>query len=170
MYNQIVALTLLTLTFGFTVTRHTQDGKKSSLNISRIAGEFLAGIAGGIIIGFIPAYLFLYHYPTGGQSDGNLGLVLPALMYLPVGYSLGSAIGVYLVGNIGKETGSFKYTLGGSSLIGLVALGITIILSSMCPGIFFISSIVSMLVLVIAPVFMFNLTRKYKSPATSNKL
>jgi MFS family permease len=163
MHNQIVALTLLTLTFGL----YDREGKKPSS--SNIAGELLAGIAGGIITGFLPAYLFLYHYPTEGQSDGNLGLFLPALIYLPVGYSLGSAIGVYLVGNIGKETGSFLATLRGSLLTGLAVIVITFTLSSIYSGFFLIISIPSILVLVIAPVFIFNSTRRSKLSADSNK-
>jgi len=36
---------------------------------------------------------------------------------------IGSAIGVYMVGNIGDETGNFSSTLGGSILGGLVLGG-----------------------------------------------
>ena len=48
MYNQLVVLTLLTLILGFTVTGYAQEGSKPPLSKGRIAGEFFAGVAGGV--------------------------------------------------------------------------------------------------------------------------
>ncbi len=76
---------------------------------------------------------------------------------------LGSSIGVYLVGNIGNETGDFLATLGGGILGGLA-------------GIFIFTAIIKDLdngavVLVGPPIgatIGFNLTRRYKSPPASD--
>ena len=166
MYYLLVVLILLTLILGYTVTRYAQEGKKPPLNNSRIADKFLAGLAGGTVIALIPAFLFITYYPTKGQSDGNLGLFGIALMYLPVGYAIGSATGVYLVGNKSNETGSFLASLCGSLLVGLGVLGAIFLFRGLLG---FISVVFIPVVLFgepIVAIIIFNRTRKYKSSAT----
>jgi hypothetical protein len=172
MYNQLALLTLLTLILGF--TRHAQEGAKPPPSKGRITCEFLAGVtggAGGIVVAVIPFYLLLYlankFFPRepGTGPAGGPGTLPEMFAYLcfPVGYAIGSAAGVCLVGNAGNETGSFKYTLVSTSLItigGLVAL-------LPMHGERFIIPIL-LVVLVGVPVIatiVFNLTRRYKSSA-----
>lgn len=70
-----------------------------------------------------------------------------------IAYPIGSAIGVYLVGNIGDETGSFGATLRGSIIggaLGLLAFGVGVL-----PG------------APIGATIGFNSSRRYKTPRTS---
>jgi hypothetical protein len=107
-----------------------------------------AGLMGGMIIGAEEGC-----YELGcGMGEGLIGLT--------IGHTLGSAIGVYLVGNIGNETGSFLATLGGSILGG--GLGLTFVFLS--------GELLPFPLLVCPPIgatIGFNLTRRYKSPPTS---
>lgn len=147
MYRQLVALTLLTLILGFTVTGYAQE--KPPLSSTRITGEFLAGVTGGAVAVIIMYYWFDKFFPEG---DGRMGLIL----YFPVGYVIGSATGVYLAGNIGNETGSFLLPLVSGSLAGLVA---TVATLSWCEDWIIPAILVS--VPAVATIG-FNLTRRYK--------
>ena len=102
--------------------------QKPPLSVVRIAGEVLAGTAVGVAAGW-PAVLGfgICVAPLVRDRDcfGGGGLVAAAAAFLfvfPAAYGLGSAVGVYLVGNIGQQTGSFLPTLGFGFLGGCVAL------------------------------------------------
>ena len=90
----------------------------------QLAGEFTAGVAGGFVGGAATFYIGGL-FVSGDLSETDVyGLALPAIY---VGYPLGSAIGVYLIGSLGDETGSFKTTAAGAigggilgSLVGLL--------------------------------------------------
>lgn len=163
MYNQLVALTVLTLILGFTVTGYAQERAKPPLSKGRITGEFFAGVAGGTAVAVMPCYLLIKLFPrepgTGPAGvPGNLPEILAALC-LPVGYAIGSAAGVYLVGNTGNETGSFLKPLVAASLVVIGGLTAT-----------FLSGQVEFIpvILVGAPavaVGVFNSTRRYKTDA-----
>jgi hypothetical protein len=171
MWDRLVVLTLFSLILGFTVTGYAQEGAKPPLSGRRIAGEFFAGAAGGTAAAVISFYLswhlvdrFFPREPGSGPAGGP-GTLPEVLAYLclPVGYAIGSAAGVYFVGNIGNETGSFKYTLVGTSLVvvgGLVAA----FLSEDPTPTFLIGTLVS--VPAVATI-IFNSTRRYKGNSGS---
>ncbi|UCH64066.1 MAG: hypothetical protein JSU77_06460 [Fidelibacterota bacterium] len=118
--------------------------KKPPLDGVRIAGELLAGGVGSFTGGVVGVY---------GLNSIMNAVLDSALMrntwltwYVlggAIGCSIGSTLGVYLVGHQGNETGSFGATLLGAAL-GIFPFG---------P---FSSPIVATL--------FFNLTRKYKTP------
>jgi hypothetical protein len=163
MYNQLVVLALLTLILGFTVTGYAQEGAKPPLSSKRITGEFLAGVAVGTAAAVIPAYLLFKLFPREpGSGPAGAPANLPeliAFLSIPVGYAIGSAIGVYLVGNSGNQTGSFLLPLVGTSLVVIGGLAAT-----------FLSGHWEFIpvTLVGAPavaVGVFNSTRRYKTDA-----
>lgn len=158
MDNRFVVLTLLTLILGFTVTGYAQEGAKPPLSEGRIAGEFFVGVVGGTVVGIIPAILFYTCYPINRANDGEEWRLFGiALVYLPIGYAIGSAIGVYLVGNRGNQTGSFTYTLVGASLAGIGCLAAAFLSNSFG----FIP-----VILIAAPAvatIVFNWMRRYKT-------
>lgn len=134
MDNRLVVLTLLTLIFGTGTGYAQQEGAKPPLSKGRIAGEFFAGVVGGVggtAAAVIPFYLLMSLFPlepgagpAGVFVASSEVVTVVAYLCLPVGYIIGSAAGVYLAGNRGNQTGSFTYTLIGASLVvigGLVA-------------------------------------------------
>ncbi|OYD16275.1 hypothetical protein CH333_03795 [candidate division WOR-3 bacterium JGI_Cruoil_03_44_89] len=135
---------------------------KPHLNAGRIAGEILAGALGGAGLGLVGLHGNIY---TGDEipSLGFMGMVVTA----SVGYIFGSAIGVYLVGNIGDETGSPGATLGGSSL-GLAAgmLGYWVIGPVIDGERDFLDFAVFLIGSPIGATIGFNMTRRYKTPPT----
>ena len=165
MNNQFVALPLLALILGFAVTGYAQEGEKPPLSKGRIAGEFFAGVAVGTATAVIPFSLLMLLFPLNDSTGGPAGFLtsssevvtMCAYLCLPVGYAIGSATGVYLVGNRGNETGSFLLPLIGSSLVVTGGLAAT-----------FLSGHWGFIpvILVGAPAvatIIFNSTRKYKS-------
>jgi len=140
------------------VENKAQRGEKPPLSGGRITGEILVGGVGGIVGwlggGFIGA---------GVAGEGYPGELAGFFIGGSIGYTLGCPIGVYLVGNIGNETGDFLATLGGGILGGLASLFIfTAIIKDLDNG---------AVVLVGPPIgatIGFNLTRRYKSPPASD--
>ncbi|MBM3242650.1 hypothetical protein FJZ31_40840 [Candidatus Poribacteria bacterium] len=108
----------------------------------------LAGVVGGVTAGIAADYIVCK------ECDVQFW------MAVATGISLGSSIGVYIVGNIGDETGSFLATLGGSMLGEVVGFAATY--TTGAPG---------LLVMLFGPpigaTIGFNKTRRYKSPPTS---
>ena len=88
------------------VTHHHATTEKPPLSGKRIFAEIMAGGAGAGL-GLLSSF-FIQNVPVVGNIIGFIS------------YTLGAAIGVYLVGNIGNETGSFKATLGGSMIVYLI--------------------------------------------------
>lgn len=103
-----------------------QTRQKSPLSRRRIAGEILAGMAAGFAVGpLVTLGVIAGMAPRARASSEFGGAILWGLAVLyvfPVAYGLGSAVGVYLVGRIGGQTGSFLLTLGGGFLGGLGAI------------------------------------------------
>ncbi len=153
MYRVPLAVALLALTFGFAITAYAQAGEKPPLSAMRITGEALAGGVGELAVYLIGESV----EPQIGQ-----GSVLAWLISTPVA----CATGVYLVGNMRDETGSFLATLAGG-ILGWIAgiagdaflwesghrLSATIVLAASSP---------------IGAIIGFNLTRKYESSANSD--
>ncbi|MHC4106261.1 MAG: hypothetical protein ACYSR9_15060, partial [Planctomycetota bacterium] len=100
-----------------------QSRPKPPLSRLRIASEILAGMALWIVallcVYVIGIKLFEFFQVTETE-DAALAFLLMLCIVAPPLYVLGSAVGVYLAGNIGKQTGSLLATLGGSVLGGLV--------------------------------------------------
>ena len=100
------------------VENEKQSPPKPPRSVVRIACEILAGAATGFAVVVPLAYVI-------GALFGQEGCFGPieAIGYFffigPSAYGLASAIGVYLVGNMGKQTGSFLAALGGGFAGGL---------------------------------------------------
>jgi MFS family permease len=98
-----------------------QKPQKPPLSPARVAGEVLAGIVGGLAAAAaaaVAAFLAFVLWEEGEPSEWGefaffFGILPPVVL---ITYSLGSAIGVYLVGKRGNQTGSFWATLAGSFL------------------------------------------------------
>jgi len=100
-----------------------QNRQKPPLNAGRIVGEIITGEATGATAAAI-AYLFFWvvcHVAKGESVGGGSmcditlwDLVIQGIMvlFVPAVYGLGCAVGVYLVGSIGNQTGPFLATLG----------------------------------------------------------
>ncbi|MHC4494253.1 MAG: hypothetical protein ACYSYM_00355 [Planctomycetota bacterium] len=157
-----------------------QNHKKPPRSVGRIACEILAGTVTGFVVAVLVLCVNLYvifFVILGATADWleekNLGLGGLAaagfiLLAFPMLYGPASAVGVYLVGTRGNETGSFLATLGGGFLglfvmilvyfyvfaAGNMLLGIEKIV--LWPLVFLASPIVATL--------GFNLTRRYKEP------
>ena len=133
---------------------------KPPLNTVKVAGELLAGCVLGAAAGMGGAYLGASILDTGGWFGSLAGAGLGMM----AAYPLGCALGVYLVGNLGNETGSF-----GSALLGayggmVVWGGSAIALNKLSPT---SSTVASLAFLVIPPLFAtlaFNKSRRYKNP------
>ena len=125
--------------------------KKSRLSDRRLSDEILAGVLAGIATGSAVGYVGNYIFC--GECDEQFWIAVTTA------YSLGSAIGVYIVGNIGDKTGSFIATLGGSMLGGLAgfaaayAVPFGVLLLPLGPP--------------IGATIGFNKTLRYKSPPVS---
>jgi hypothetical protein len=123
------------------------------LNTGRIALESVAGFGAGIgtaiagaFIGNMIAPYDCYGYPLCISPGAFFGIL--------IGYPLGTALGVYAVGNIGIETGSFSSTLTGS--IAGILIGIYVAGKVDSEISFFVTS-------VAGPVIAFNMSRRYKN-------
>ena len=103
------------------------------LNLSRVIGELAVGTAGGAVlgIGLIVGVGSLVELLDPSEHSSSCGFHVDehfernAAITIGcgyVGYVVGSALGTYLVGNLGNETGSFIETLGTSALAGLLLI------------------------------------------------
>ncbi len=141
--------------------------EKPPLSKGRIAGEILAGgavgavlaLGGGLACGAIGREIGHAISDSSGKNESGLcagwfdaeckGFFIGIIVGVTLGYVLGTATGVYLIGNIGNETGSFS-----RALLGTIAGG--------CVPVPFLGS-------AIGATFMFNTTRRYKSPPAESE-
>lgn len=95
------------------------DGQKPPLSVGRIAGEILAGTVTGLAVTMPIVYVLIAD--SGGDcfGIGRLIVAIAGFLIIPPVYTLGTVVGVYLVGSRGKQTGSFLLTLGGGLVGGL---------------------------------------------------
>ncbi len=148
------------------LSRYSQ---KPPLSRCRIAGEILAGLAVAVPVLYVAILVFaiVFAIPVipPGESGGYIGesvvmLLLFAFFAFPILYGPASAIGVYLVGSRGKQTGSFLLTLVAGFLGGCVMLPTLFVTGSVLGG------ACLALVFLTAPVIAtigFNGTRRYRS-------
>jgi len=157
--------------------------QKPPRSLGRIACEILAGTATGLAVA-LPVALVI-----GASAPKGCFAGLAALVYMffvvPLVYGLGSAVGVYLVGSRGIQTGSFLATLGWGFLTGFFSLLIlyislrlqAVLTTAQSSSLMIVGFVVELqkivrwvhwaIVLLIPPIvttFGFNLTRRYKEP------
>jgi positive regulator of sigma E activity len=120
-----------------------QKPQKPPLSPARIIGELLAGVAGVLAGLFLPVML---GFDLGEGTTLILFATYPAV----------SAIGVYLVGNRGNQTGTFAITLA----VSYVALFVLLLTA---PIIRFVP-LIAIWGVPLGTTIGFNLTRRYKPP------
>lgn len=134
---------------------------KPPLNQGKIFGEFITGSALGMAAGLGAAYVgAMISY------DGSWFSELPgAVVGFTLAYPLGCALGVYLIGNIGSDTGSFDSALGaayGGIIVGAIG----------AYAMNRVSKSASVITLLAAPpllaTFAFNKSRRYKDPSVAS--
>ncbi len=151
-----------------------QKRQKPPRNLGRIACEILAGAATAAALAYLSLYVVGYGAKFSGLGEGCMdGLAVLAIMIYvaPPVYVLGCAVGVYFVGRIGNQTGSFLATLGGVFL-GVPVMAILFLYLDMAEykALEMVKIILWSLMLLIPPVgatLCFNLTRRYKEPPSS---
>lgn len=97
------------------------NNEKPTIDGLRVAGEILSGLGmatGSTIV--LRLYYYGYIYHASDEFPDSDEFPHPAKFYFlllaPINYTFFSALGVYLVGNTGNETGSFGSALLGSTL------------------------------------------------------
>lgn len=140
--------------------RNHRIDEKPPVSLARIIGEFLAGVAGGFAgLGVVLILWFSFSFVAFRHLGewAEIPVFICMLLVAAVTHSLGSAIGVHLVGNIGNETGSFAATWGYGFLGGIAGIGILCALGRL-------SVVPEFLGAPVGAIIGFNLTRSYKSP------
>ncbi len=149
-----------------------QNRKKPPLSRRRIACEILAGLAVAVPVLFVAVCVFgILAIPdsSGGHDWGPVVMLFMfALFAFPILYGPASAIGVYLVGSRGKQTGSFLLTLvagflGGLFTIFILYVSLVLLARVVQPSI----RLIGLLIPPIVATRGFNLTRRYKEPPSS---
>ncbi len=148
------------------MTRPTPVPGKPPLNGWRIVAEILpGGVVGfvGVVIAIMPTGLAAMAQAPSPTAR-IWGIIVGSVIAI-----LGSSFGVYLGGNIGRETGSFLAALTISILVGGLAYGAFFLTFEMTKfGFTEATRMVVVLAAVTGPsigaTIGFNLTRRYKSP------
>ena len=167
------------------IENKNQNCQNPPLSLGRIACEILAGFVTGFAIPVPLSYAVIYGFtcmffgaPADWPEKGEFGLfVFVDLAIIIISFLLlygpATAVGVYLVGSRGKQTGSFLATFGG------VFLGVPVIVllylyidmaGDMMLGI--VKIVLWSLLVLAAPLgstLCFNLTRRYKEPPSVSK-
>jgi hypothetical protein len=145
-----------------------QRDEKPPLSTGRIAGEFLAGEVGGFV-GILPGLMLgsmVAGYAPGGDRDGSAARLVLGVATAGAVVALGSATGVYIVGNIGNETGSFLPTFYGAAAGLGVGFGGGLIIYAISDDNYTGMGFIGM---AIGATIGFNLTRRYDSPLAGSK-
>lgn len=157
--------------------------EKPPVSLGRIMGGFLVGGAGGYVgLGMLSILWFLLSLVAFRHLGewAEIPVAVCQLVVVAVTYSLGSAIGVYLVGNIGDRTASFVATWVGSLAGGVVGIGIytwdsvppsvvALYLSRYLFSRYWYIVIPNFLAAPTGAIIGFNLTRRYKPPRKLEK-
>ena len=150
-----------------------QKRQKPPLSRLRIVGEILGGATAGFAVAMPVGYVI--HARFGQEGLGGMVALGYLFLVVPPVYGLGSAVGVYLVGNIGKQTGSFLLALG-RGFLGTIVMYVMLTLTFILSGVLIVGVerivlwTLCVLVLLIPPIMAtlgFNLTRRYKEPPSS---
>jgi len=143
-----------------------QESGKPQLNAIRIGGEFLAGGVAGISAALVPVPVMYKIFRDKEAEGAHVGIYWGCT--LAITYPLANTLGVYLVGNIGDESGSFLATLAGSYIGELVGGLLFLQVMGSEGDVHWLHIIKPFLAAPIGATIAFNLTRKYKSSANSN--
>ncbi|UCG59750.1 MAG: hypothetical protein JSU70_09570 [Phycisphaerales bacterium] len=152
-----------------------QKRQKPPRSLARIACEILTGAATAAALAYISLGVVGYGAKIAGLGEGCMdGLAVLGMMAMvvPPVYVLGCAIGVYFVGRIGSQTGSFWVTLGGVFLgVPIAALLLFYMWAAEEYTTLGIEKIIIWPLVFLAPpsgaTLGFNLTRRYKRPPSS---
>jgi hypothetical protein len=151
-----------------------QNRQKPPLSVGRIVCEILAGAVAGFAVAFPLTYVTGIVLAGIDEKTGPVFIGLFFIVFPPL-YGLASAVGVYLVGSRGNQTGSFLPALGCGFLGGFF-------MKVMLPQVGHLSGVlivgvekivlwtICVLVLLIPPIvttFVFNLTRRHKEQPSS---
>lgn len=149
-----------------------RDGKPP-LSAMRITGEFLLGGVGGLA-GTYPT-IYTYHF-LGGEAEDASAVREAVANTMAFGvWSLCYATGVYMVGDLGNETGSFPATICGAVagvgvwILGILAIDAVIDGEDIGEGTAAIALIFGLTVPTVGAIIGFNLTRRYRSPPAESE-
>lgn len=134
---------------------------KPDLSVDRVAVEFIAGEVGGLLTGLGCGLIGYLIDPSEGEYAGFRGFAYGAF----IGFPIGSAYGVYVVGTGGKETGSYPATLLGCTIGVLAGVGIVSIFEE-----FDGAYAVPFLLPVIGGIIGFNQTRRWDDGFNPNSM
>ena len=148
--------------------------QKPPRSLGRIVCEILAGAATGAALAYSSLYVVGYGAKSAGWGGSQMdGLAVLAILFyvVPPVYLVGCAVGVYLVGRIGDQTGSLLATLG-AGILGAPVMGLLYFYVKAAEDMMLsIEKIVIWpLVFLAAPAMAtlgFNLTRRYKKSPLS---
>ena len=157
-----------------------QSRQKPPLSAGRIACEILAGVLAGFAVpvplAYAVGYVMLYVIYGAPPDDKNLGLagflVFGAMAFsFLILYGPATAIGIYLVGTRGNQTGSFWVTVGGLFL-GVPVIVLLFLYSDMAEskGLEVVKIILWSLIFLTPPIIAtigLNVRRRYKEPPLS---
>jgi hypothetical protein len=163
------------------VENKKQKHQKPPLSFVRIAGEILAGAAFWIVPLLVIYGTDMIFNGKGDNTDSGtqllgLGILVMFFLVFPPLAGLVRAVGVYLVGSIGKQTGSFVLTFLVGGFLDVLCMFVMFFIIPVLGsdlieegGTIFVSRLV-VIVLFVPPIFAilaFNLTRRYKEPHSS---
>ena len=157
-------------------TTKKQSRQKPPLSLVRIIGEILVGTALGFVVLYV-VYIAGIVLVGGGDYTGSvgqlhaLGILAMFFLFFPPLAGLVRAVGVYLIGSIGKQTGLFVLTFLVGGFLDVLCMYVMFFLMPVLGrafieegGTIFVSRLV-VIVLFVPPIFAilaFNLTRRYK--------
>ena len=140
-----------------------QNRQKPPLSVARIAGEILAGWALGLVS--LLLVLHIGDWLIGPNEPLAFLFLILFFACCPLLYGIGCALGVYLIGSIGKQTGSFSVSLVGGFLLGfIVVLPSLSLFGSRKVTVDLVPSLLLFLLPPIAATICFNLNLRYKEP------
>ncbi len=130
-----------------------RDKNIPPLDPSKVFAEAVSGTFVGVACGFGAMYLTAY-------LGGDIGA---GIISMDIGWILGNQIGVYIIGNLGDETGSLPKTLlyGTASSLGIqaLAIGTAVLTKGWNTPIY---GFVVLTAPILSSVVSFNMTRRYK--------
>ncbi len=139
--------------------------QKPPLSVGRIAGEILAGTATGCAAAGLAVLAILFVISASIARSCMPFEYLFACLGIAL-HGPGSAIGVYLVGSMGRQTGSFVSALGYGLLGGLVMLPLAAGAAALWSMLVGVEKVVVCSVVLLPPIaatVAFNATRRHRA-------